>query len=209
MSTEEKATPFWEKSYRRPGRLDTFGGGKPSPDVVAIASRLTPPAKILDLGCGEGRNALYLANLGHQIRAADISGAGIEKLNLTAQATNVEVHTVVCDMRDYDFSEQLDLIVCQGCLHLIERSEWQLVLQRMMDCTAPGGYHVVGVFTDTVPEPEDQAGLMVGLFQEGELFELYRGWEILEQQARIFEHEHPDGPRHAHAANSLTAIKPI
>ncbi len=200
-------TPFWEASYRRPGRLDTFGGGKPGKDVVAAAS-LPAGSRVLDLGCGEGRNALYLASLGHVTFASDISSTGISKLESVAADLGVEVTASVCDMRDYELPEALDLVVCHGCLHLIPRCDWQSVIQRLQQRTVDGGCHTVGVFTDTVPEPPDQEGLMVGLFREGELAEPYSTWDILDSSSLVFEHEHPEGPRHRHAANTLTARKP-
>lgn len=201
-------TPFWEESYRRPGKLDTFGGGKPSAEVVAAASRLSKGASVLDLGCGEGRNAIYLASNGFETWAADISCAGIEKLNTVAKEMGLTIHSQVCDIRTYTFPARFDLIACQGCLHLVARPEWQRVLTRMKNSTATGGLHTVAVFTDTVPEPEDQKGLMVGLFHEGELLEHYRDWEVIESESFEFAHEHPGGIRHRHAANRLTARKP-
>jgi tellurite methyltransferase len=199
--------PFWDESYKRPGTLDTFGGGKPSPEVVAIAPKLPAHAAVLDLGCGEGRNALYLASLGFRTYASDISESGISKLRTNARQLNLPITADICDMRDYVFPLDFGLIVCQGCLHLIPREAWQQILQRMQRHTTSGGYHVVGVFTDTVPEPEDQRGLMVGLFKEGELQQHYRDWQILGSDNRVFEHQHPGGIHHQHAANSLTARK--
>ncbi|MGD9143231.1 MAG: methyltransferase domain-containing protein, partial [Dehalococcoidia bacterium] len=172
--------PFWEESYKRPGKLDTFGGGKPNETVVRAAAMLPTGTRALDMGCGEGRNALYLAGLGFQTSAFDISVSGIEKLSQMAVEIDLTVDVSVCDMREYEFPHEFDLIVCQGCLHLIERDEWKKLIKRMKEFTSCGGYHITGVFTDTVPEPEDQRGLMVGLFKEGELFIEYRDWEIIE-----------------------------
>jgi len=83
-----------------------------------------------------------------------------------------------------------------GCLHLIPRHDWEILIKRMQENTVTGGLHVIGVFTDTVPEPEDQRGLMVGLFKEGELLELYRDW-----------HTHPGGITHEHAGNDIGSKK--
>lgn len=199
--------PFWEDSYRRPGRLDTFGGGKPGKDVVRAAGMLPDGARALDLGCGEGRNALYLATVGFRVTAVDISPAGIDKLRTVASERGLEIDASVCDMRMFAFDGPYDLIVSQGCLHLIRREEWQMVLHRMKAATADGGIHVTGVFTDNAPEPEDQRGLMVGLFREGELFTHYDGWEIIEKNSFLFEHKHPDGPRHTHAGDRAIARK--
>lgn len=200
--------PFWEESYKRPGKLDTFGGGKPSQEVVTVAGMMKPGLKALDLGCGEGRNALYLASLGLVTSASDISESGIEKLDSVAAEMNLNIDSSVCDMREYEFTHDFDLVVCQGCLHLIKREEWHQVISRMKEHTVSGGYHNIGVFTDEAPEPEDQRGMMVGLFKEGELFAYYEDWEILDTNTYKFEHEHPDGPRHVHAGNSLIARKP-
>jgi tellurite methyltransferase len=204
----EKKKPFWEKSYQRPGKLNTFGGGRPSDAVVKVASKLPAGTKALDLGCGEGRNALYLAGLGFQVSAFDISESGIEKLKAIAHERGLEIDAIVCDMREYEFPCQFDLNVCQGCLHLIKREEWRILIKRMKEFTTPGGQHIVGVFTDTVPEPEDQRGLMVGLFKEGELLEQYRDWEIIDSHTYRFSHNHPGGLTHEHAGNDIVARKP-
>jgi tellurite methyltransferase len=206
----EKKKPFWEDSYKRQGKLDTFGGGKPSAAVAKIAPSLQGKAvTALDLGCGEGRNALYLAGLGFKTTAVDISPSGIEKLQTYAKETGLKIEALVCDMREYDFKKNFDLVVCQGCLHLIRRAEWKRVIYKMQASTPLGGIHVVGCFTDTIPEPEDQRGLMVGLFREGELLEQYAGWEVIESGGSSFEHTHPGGIKHSHSANQITARKVV
>ena len=206
----EKKKPFWEESYKRPGKLDTFGGGNPNRTVVKVAATLKPAGlKALDVACGEGRNALYLAGLGFQTSAFDISESGIQKLNTVARERDLTIDTSICDMRTYEFPYQFDLIVCQGCLHLIKREEWEGFIKRMKDSTVPGGLHIVGVFTDAVPEPEDQRGLMVGLFKEGELLEQYKDWEIIDSHAYKFTHTHPGGISHEHSCNDVVVKKPV
>lgn len=200
--------PFWEDSYKRPGKLDTFGGGKPSSAVVTVACNMKPGLSALDLGCGEGRNALYLASIGFVTTAVDISESGIDKLNTVADEQNLKIDALVCNMRDYGFDKEFDLIVCLGCLHLIKQDEWQSVIANMKQATSKGGLHVVGVLTDTIPEPEDQRGLMVGLFRDGELYSYYKDWDIIQTKSSEFEDEHPDGPRHKHSANSIIAKRP-
>jgi tellurite methyltransferase len=200
--------PFWEESYKRPGKLDTFGGGKPNITVEKIASQLPASTRILDLGCGEGRNAIYLAGLGFKVTAFDISLAGIGKLLQTAEHKHLTIDASVADMREYEFPHRFDLIICNGCLHLITREESKGVIRRMKEATEPGGLNIVGVFTDTLPEPEDLRGFMIGLFKEGELIEQYKDWEILESRAYQFKDEHPGGLSHEHAANELVARKP-
>jgi tellurite methyltransferase len=200
--------PFWEESYKRPGKLDTFGGGKPNKTVERIAARLPSGIKALDMGCGEGRNALYLAGLGFQVSAFDVSPMGIKKLQTMAAERGLNIDSSIEDMREYSFPHKFDLIVCMGCLHLIKRKEWQALIKRMKEATTPDGLNIVEIFTDTIPEPEDMRGLMVGLFKEGELVEKYKDWKIIESRAYQFQDNHPGGISHEHAANEIVAKKP-
>ena len=199
--------PFWEKAY---SDLDvpTFRGGMPSQEIRDVASNLPRGAEVLDLGCGEGRNALYLAECGFDVTAVDISDTGIRKLNALAKERDLDIHSEVADMRRYRFAHPFDLIVSHGCLHLIERPSWQKLVSLFKVHTTPGGMNVVVVFTDRIPPPDDLKDFCLGLFREGEVFSLYSDWETLLQQTYTFEDEHPGSPRHTHPVNKLVARKP-
>jgi tellurite methyltransferase len=201
-------TPFWEESYGRPGKIDTFGEGRPSKALGEMASRLTPGSRVLDVGCGEGRNALHLASLGFKVTAFDISVAGIGKLLVMAKERRLSVDAFVADMREYDFAQPFDLILCMGCLQMIKREEWREVLRRIQAAAVPGGLNIVGVLTDALPEPPDLKGFFLGIFKEGELFEYYRDWEIVNKESSVFTDKHPTGFSHQHACNNIVARKP-
>lgn len=199
--------PFWEESYRKTGSPDTFGGGKPSTELYDIVNRLPQGAKVLDLGCGEGRNVLFLAEKGLDVTAVDISEAGIAKLRHLADQKRLVIATEVQDMREYTFQDTYNLIVAHGCLHLIERQHWMSLLDRIKTHTNPEGYNVIAVFTDKIPPPEDIKEFIVGLFHEGELYQSYQGWRIILKESYEFDDEHPDNLKHRHAANKLVAQK--
>ena len=80
------APAFWEAGYAAPG-VSTMGG--PNHDIVELSRALPPRARVLDLGCGEGRNAFFLAGLGHDVTAIDISTAGIAKLAGLAESSGL------------------------------------------------------------------------------------------------------------------------
>ena len=199
--------PFWEESYKRTGSPDTFGGGKPSAELYDLVNRLPQGAKVLDLGCGEGRNALFLAEKGLDVTAVDISEAGIAKFRHLADHKGLVVATEVQNMREYTFRDTYDLIVAHGCLHLIERECWMSLLDKIKTHTNPEGYNVIAVFTDKIPPPDDIKEFTVGLFHEGELFQFYEGWRIMLQESYEFDDEHPGSLKHRHAANKLVAQK--
>lgn len=195
--------PFWESSYRLGDEASTFG--PPSAEIVALAKELDGGARVLDLGCGDGRNALHLARNGFRVTAIDMSEAAIGKLTRSARKAKLSIRTDVADMRAFRFPEDYDLIVAHGCLHLLTRPEWNRVIARMKEHTNPGGHNVVAVFTDRLPPPPDLEPFHLGLFREGELFEHYRDWEILQARGYLLEDEHPGGIRHRHPIDKLVA----
>jgi len=76
-------------------------------EFIPVALRWKEKRKrsVLDLGCGIGRNTLFLAELGFNVTAVDLSEAGIKKLELEAAKTELtnNVRTVVCDMLKLPF----------------------------------------------------------------------------------------------------------
>ncbi|MCB1680024.1 MAG: class I SAM-dependent methyltransferase [Halioglobus sp.] len=84
----------WEQRYRENTDADP---GPPSELLVSWLDRL-PPGRALDLACGTGRNALYLAEQGYQVDAVDISVQALQRARRAATASGVSVNWVQCDL---------------------------------------------------------------------------------------------------------------
>lgn len=205
-SAKDADAPFWERAYADPS-VDPFG--PVSDEIVALAPRLPRGARVLDLGCGDGRNALFLAQTGLAVDAVDQSATGVDKLASRASRAGVPVHTWVQDITTLDLAGAYGLVVAHGVLHLLERPAWSRLLRAMQEWTAPGGWNVVAVFTDRLPTPPDLEPHTGGLFQEGELRDLYDHWHVELWHAYTLEDEHPGGIRHQHAVNKIVARRPL
>ncbi len=93
------------------------------------------PGTALDLACGEGRNAIWLARQGWQVTAVDYSSVGIDKARQLAGDTEVE--WVVADVTTYDPGRTFDLVVI-FYLHL-PPDEITAAFERAVAAVAPGG----------------------------------------------------------------------
>jgi tellurite methyltransferase len=194
--------PFWEESYGDP---DNSPFGPASDEIADLAPRLPPGATILDLGCGDGRNSLYLARQGFAVDAFDISAKGIAALRSVARRERLAVRARVQDIRDFVFEHSYDLVICHGVLHLLDPGTSAEVIRAMRANTVTGGWNVVVVFTDAAPVPPDLAPHVRGLFVSGELFSRYRDWDIEAALSYMLDDEHPGGIRHRHAIDKLVA----
>lgn len=86
-------------------------GKEPNAFVVEAAKDL-PKGKVLCIAEGEGRNAVYLSSLGHDVTAWDYAQAGLDKTQQLANEKGVTVETELHDLADVEWkSEQWDAIV--------------------------------------------------------------------------------------------------
>lgn len=204
---EKKEVPFWEENYRKDDAM-TFSV-EPNRTVREFESLLTKQSSILEVGCGEGQNVLYLAKQGYcNIDAFDLSESGIEKLKRLCKINGVSINAFVQDLTAYRFDQKYDWIMSFATLCFVRKEEWKTFLRRAKDSTNAGGVHIMHIFTDTVPASADIAPFAVGLAKEGELKELYSDWEILQFQSYVFDDEHPNVPKHKHSVNKIVARKP-
>lgn len=87
----------WDQRYTEAGRL---WSGEPDPHLVAVAEGL-PAGRALELGCGEGADAIWLAERGWQVTAVDFSKVALERAAAAAKTRGVSVQWVLADLREY------------------------------------------------------------------------------------------------------------
>lgn len=204
----ENLTPFWENSYRS-NTISAFGV-KPNPEIETYLSAFNKHGKVLEAGCGEAKNALYLVEHGFtDVHAFDLSPNAIDKVGRICRARGLTLDAFTADLTAYPWKdeEQFDLILSYGTLHFAPRDGWRRFLAQAMEHTNSGGLHVMQIFTDKVPASPDIAAFAVGLAKEGELLALYADWEILFHAEFILDDEHPGAPLHQHAINKIVARK--
>lgn len=199
---------FWEKGYEDMG-VSTMGG--PNHDMVEISAALPPGARVLDLGCGEGRNAFFFAGRGCRVTAVDRSARGIEKLRALAGRTGVPLEAEVADIAEYPITGAWDLVMAHGVIDYLDNPVWRRLLGEIKEHTAPGGFNAYTcmLFTEEHPAgPEfDAAGFKHSLAQ-GELAAFYGDWSMIRHDRYVKWDQHPGIPLHCHPVDKVTARKP-
>ncbi|MCC7076978.1 MAG: class I SAM-dependent methyltransferase [Acidimicrobiia bacterium] len=106
MQTGDKRR-YWDDRYRN----SCLWGVEPNLFLVESVADL-PPGDALDLGCGQGRNAVWLARQGHTVTAVDQSEVALEQARELATASGVELTTVCADAATWDAPEAaFDLVI--------------------------------------------------------------------------------------------------
>ncbi|MDW7659088.1 MAG: methyltransferase domain-containing protein, partial [Bacillota bacterium] len=187
--------------------VTTFQKGA-TKDVAAFYQNLAKHAHILDVGCGEGRNSIFLAEQGHRVDSFDISVAGIDKAKFLAAQKGLEVNFFVCDLGKFSFDKVYDAILSHGVLHLPEKDTRDRFIESAQEHTKPGGYNIIGIFTNRLPATPDNAPFTKSLFNVGELPDKYKGWDILSHEESTFKDSHPGSVSHEHAYERIIARKP-
>lgn len=123
----------WNERYARKELLWT---AEPNRLIAAEAAPL-PPGRALDLACGEGRNAVWLAERGWHVTGIDFSDVALEKARALAARLGVEVDWVVADVLDLEPAPGgFDLVVV--CYLQLVADELAVALHRAGSALAPG-----------------------------------------------------------------------
>ena len=115
MSQQNK----WNERFSKEG----YAYGGEANEFLKNTINLLPKGRILCLGEGEGRNALFLAMAGYNVTAVDISEVGLQKTRKRAEEKNVTIQTIQADLTEFDLgNEEWQGIVSIYChLHKKDR----------------------------------------------------------------------------------------
>lgn len=151
---------FWNERYATP---EHFYGTEPNSFLASVAAQI-PPGPVLCIAEGEGRNAVFLATLGHAVTAVDQSAVGLAKARDLADVRGVALTTVVADLAGYP----IDLGAWSGIVSIFAHLPQPLRRNLHADAVrglAPGGVFVLEAYTPAqlafgTGGPKDPALLM-------------------------------------------------
>ncbi|EPH0213602.1 tellurite resistance methyltransferase TehB [Klebsiella oxytoca] len=164
---------------------DKYGMTRTHSEVLHAAT-LIAPGRALDLGCGNGRNSLYLAANGFDVTAWDKNPASIGNLESIRQAEGLEnLRTAIKDLNALSFDGEYDFILSTVVMMFLDAQTIPGLIANMQRCTKPGGYNLIVAAMDT-----DDYPCTVGFpfaFKPGELSHYYQGWAFLKYNEDVGE----------------------
>ena len=175
----------WDERYRSGERIDS----EPAP-VLVRAAQLLPPGAALDLACGTGRHALYLAERGWRVTAVDASAVAIQML--AGRSPTIDARVVDLEAWFSIEPDSFDLI-CD--LYYLQRS----LFPQLRAGVRPGGLAVCAIHLVS-DAPGIQPMNPAYLLEPGELRGFFAGWTLL--------HDYEGGQPHRRPVAEIIAQRP-
>ena len=144
---------------------------------VLEALQTVQPCKALDLGCGQGRNALFLAQHGFDVTAVDQNELSLEILQSIVEQEDLEMPVGIYDINSASIGQTYDFIVSTVVLMFLQEDRIPAIIKNMQEQTSIGGYNLIVCAMDTEDYPCSVHFPFT--FKEGELANYYKDWELV------------------------------
>ena len=151
-------------------------GLTPVHSEVLEAAETVKPGKALDLGCGQGRNALFLDQLGFDVTAVDVNPLSLNNLASIIEAEDLNMLAGTYDINSANLTQKYDFIVSTVVFMFLNRERVPEIIRNMQEQTNPGGYNLIVCAMDTESHPCHMPFSFT--FKEGELREYYKDWDF-------------------------------
>jgi SAM-dependent methyltransferase len=191
---------MWDERYSQPG----FAYGTEPNEFLAIAADQIPAGPVLTLGEGEGRNAVYLAGLGHRVVAVDQSEVGLTKARRLAADRGLTIETDCADLAGYPIEPGAWAGIVSIFCHLPRRIRLPLYTA-IVRGLRPGGILVLEAYTPRQiklgtggPQDPDMLMTLAGLRDE------LAGLEFV--HARELDREVREGTYHTGVASVVQVV---
>lgn len=197
---------------RRYDREEYYWGLMPNRICYEIMKILPPvrPYRVLDMGCGEGKDAVFFAKCGYAVTAFDLSEQGIEKAKRLAEYNKTEVQFFKADLFDYRPDREYDIIFSSGVLHFVPQAVRKELCDSLKAHTSDLGINALNVFvqkpfiTRAADSTRDEGKRH--LWHSGELFGYFHDWLFHTCREEVFDCN-SGGTPHKHCMDTLIAQK--
>ena len=198
---DPKPNDGFEEAYAGAPPWET---GQPQPEIVRLAEQGEIRGDVLDVGCGTGENALYLADCDHKVVGLDASPTAIDRATEKGRKRGLDATFRVCDaLKLSECDRQFDTVIDSGLFHVFSDSERPIFVDGLQSrLHQEGRYHML-CFSDH--EPGTWGPRRVSRDEIKATFT--RGWTVDEIQPVRFELNIESGGVHAWRATIIRMNK--
>ena len=139
----------------------------------------TEDQKLLDIGCGEGRDSVFFARNAYQVTGFDSSAEGVKKSLAWADELTLSIEFFQADINEYRLQEEYDVVFSSGALHYIPQALRDEVISNYKRFTTAGGLHAhtIPIHKPFIPK-DPQADGREQSWRSGEILTYYYDWKI-------------------------------
>ena len=199
-------------NYEKWYECDGYYWGTQPADFLDELISLCPPAKdkkVLDIGCGEGKDAVFMAEKGYDVTAFDLTDNGIKKTHRLASEKGAKINAYVDDINTFETDEQFDIIYSSGTIKYLFAETKKGFFDKLNRITKKGGFVFLNVFVEKpfleLPPDWDMEEKM---WKSGELFSYFPDWKFHRIDEVIFEDD-SNGVPHYHCMDTIVCERMI
>lgn len=161
--------------------------------------------KVIDLGCGEGKDIIHFARNGFSAVGVDISEPGLKKAQQWALREGLQIKTLQATLDEFSLTEMYDVVYSSGTLTYISPTLREEKFQNYKGHTSVGGLNVLNAFVEKpfIETPPDW-GTEECFYRSGDLLKYYWDWEIVAFEEIVFDCT-SSGVPHKHAMDIMIA----
>jgi 2-polyprenyl-3-methyl-5-hydroxy-6-metoxy-1,4-benzoquinol methylase len=181
---------FFEEAYHGSPPWDI---GRPQQEFVRLEESGAISGDVLDVGCGTGENALFLASRGHVVWGVDSAPTAIQIARRKAEERGLAATFLVRDALNLDqVGRTFDTVIDSGLFHALSDLERPCFVRNLSGILKPGGIYLMLAFSDL--EPGGYGPRRIGKQEIRDAFS--NGWRINGIHAAVFENRiRPEGAR--------------
>lgn len=122
-----------------------WDSGEPSKELTrALDQKLIEPCRVLELGCGTGTNAIFLARAGFSVTAVDLSEEALRQASSKAEAAGVDIEFIQADVTALpDLGDAFPFVFDRGTYHVVREINLAGFIETISKVVAPGGTYLV------------------------------------------------------------------
>ena len=192
-----------------------YFGANPEPLLIKFAAEIDSSCPVLDIGAGQGRNALFFAQRGFQVITMDTSVQSVNFLREVATEKKLSISIIHGDVRNFEPQQHFSATLLFGLFQQLSKADIRLLISKIRRWTVPGGLVFVTAFSTedsgirTLSEECEESepnsfvnsrGDVQTWLEPEEILTLFQGAKALHHREGPGKwHHHGDGPLEQHA----------